>query len=616
MRGIKRGDIVVGEFQHQSINVLDSTRFCYKSLLKVSPKELAFLHLAIIAYQGVKCLSLAPRSSVVVMGQGIIGRLAKLICSALGHQTVVIVRTEEKKRLLRGESCFTAADLQTDNMILGPDAIVDSTGDPTAIKSAVELSKIGGVISLLGSNRGLTKDFPIGICATKKLKVIGSHIFGSINEKVGNQQYKEDARFLEELLAEKKLSFSSLLSVELEASQAACFYSEKLKEKRDMFGCLINWHEQTQRRKITQAKLQENFSEEAVVGQKKLRIGIVGCGDIFETNFNAISQSGVFEVCAALEVNKYRAAEIRGKFKIPVFENIGNFLNATKIDVALISAPNFLHKEIGLKCLNAGLHVLMEKPLAINKDDALTLIAGAREKSLAISTFYSYRYRPEFRILRELYDKGALGKFQSSNIIANYYRKPSYWFGGSSKYDLNWRAMKNRSGGGVLLMNLIHYLDLFENIFDFLPQESGSTFGYQNKQIDIEDSVMVHYKTVAGETLNLSGSTIGRGSSGDFRGKQNEYINVYGNCGQVIIQNGEVTFYSTKSFSKYTAQKWHTFKPSQIKNFRSEFLRNFYSKILSKEYLSYSDTGLGSLSSCLQAYQEGENQHETRRIPA
>jgi predicted dehydrogenase len=126
-------------------------------------------------------------------------------------------------------------------------------------------------------------------------------------------------------------------------------------------------------------------------------------------------------------------------------------------DAVLICTPHYAHTTIGIAALESGHHVLVEKPISVHKADCERLIAAHRDKSLVFAAMFNQRTDPHYRMIKRLVDEGELGDFlRISWIITDWFRPQAYYDSGG------WRATWAGEGGGVLLNQCPHQLDLLQ----------------------------------------------------------------------------------------------------------------------------------------------------------
>jgi predicted dehydrogenase len=185
-----------------------------------------------------------------------------------------------------------------------------------------------------------------------------------------------------------------------------------------------------------------------------LRFAVIGVGaGVFSMHFPAIKQPFVdlVGVCDIREeIGQQRAAMLGA----PFFADYRQMVGELKPDVAVVITPHYCHAEIAIHCLEAGCHVLVEKPMALEVAEADAMIAAARKSGRLLAVNFQHRQRPEVRAARKLIQNGRLGKLQRLNMVTPWPRSAAY-YGQAS-----WRATWPGEGGGVLMNQAPHDLDL------------------------------------------------------------------------------------------------------------------------------------------------------------
>jgi predicted dehydrogenase len=172
------------------------------------------------------------------------------------------------------------------------------------------------------------------------------------------------------------------------------------------------------------------------------------------------------------------------------------------IDAIIIATPHFSHTSIGIAALKAGLHVLVEKPISVHKADAEKLIAAHTNKKQVFAAMFNQRTDPYYIAIRDLVRTGALGPIRRINwTITNWFRTHAYYASGG------WRATWAGEGGGVLLNQCPHNLDLFSWMFGQPKRvRAFCSFGRYH-DIEVEDDVTAYLEYPDGATATFITST-------------------------------------------------------------------------------------------------------------
>ena len=186
-----------------------------------------------------------------------------------------------------------------------------------------------------------------------------------------------------------------------------------------------------------------------------MRAAIVGLGMAVTPHARSLADlAGRVEVACAYSPSAARRAAFAAKFPFPQCDRLETILADRSIGIVLVLTPPNTHLELVERCAAAGKHVLLEKPLEITTARAERLVAACRKADIKLGIVLQHRFRPAAEKLAELLRTDALGRLVSASASVPNWRPQSY-------YDQPGRGTRERDGGGVLLTQAIHTLDLF-----------------------------------------------------------------------------------------------------------------------------------------------------------
>lgn len=274
----------------------------------------------------------------------------------------------------------------------------------------------------------------------------------------------------------------------------------------------------------------------------QVRLGIVGMGNMGGSHAKNILANKINR-CVLGAVCDIDPARFKDYPDTPQFTTHQKMLRSGKVDAILIATPHYAHPVVGLAAFKAGIHVLSEKPLAVHKADCERFIAGHAATKLVFAEMFNQRTDPYYIKIRELVRSGELGAIRRINwIITNWFRSETYYASGG------WRATWAGEGGGVLLNQCPHNLDIFQWIFG-LPRRVRATCSlgrYHN--IEVEDDVTAYMEYDTGTTAVFITST------GEAPGTNR--LEIAGENGKLVYENGIITFtrneVPTTEFSRTT----------------------------------------------------------------
>lgn len=190
----------------------------------------------------------------------------------------------------------------------------------------------------------------------------------------------------------------------------------------------------------------------------RIRIGIIGLGNAVEPHAKSLLDlKDRVEVVAAASRSEERIKAFAARFPFPVTTDIDGVLGASDVDAVWILTPPNSHLELVREAARGRKHVLLEKPLDITLDRAEAIVAGMRGAGLTLGVTLQHRFRPASLRLKALLDEGALGRIGAASCTVPWWRPQAY-------YEQPGRCTLARDGGGVLITQAIHTLDLFRSL--------------------------------------------------------------------------------------------------------------------------------------------------------
>lgn len=274
---------------------------------------------------------------------------------------------------------------------------------------------------------------------------------------------------------------------------------------------------------------------------KKVKLGVIGLGGMGSSHLTTIKECDDINLVAICDILKDVADEQAKKYDVKAYYDADEMMNSGDIDAVLIATPHYAHTPLAKAAFKAGLHVLSEKPIAVHKADAEEMIAAHKEHpELKFAAMFQMRTGDVYKKIKNMVDNGKIGKLMRVNwIITNWFRSQSYYDGGG------WRATWEGEGGGVLLNQCPHQLDLFQWFFG-MPSKVrafGTLGKYHN--IEVEDDVTAYCEFDEG----FSGVFIT--STGEAPGTNR--LEITGDKGRVVLENGKLSFdRSTISVEEFT----------------------------------------------------------------
>jgi predicted dehydrogenase len=262
---------------------------------------------------------------------------------------------------------------------------------------------------------------------------------------------------------------------------------------------------------------------------KNVRLGIIGMGNMGKHHADyllagEVPRAELTAVCSTspTKLEKYKAAKI--------FDDGEKLIRSGAVDAVVIATPHYQHTTLGIVALEAGVHVMVEKPISAHKADAERLLAVRRKHpKLVFGAMFQFRIEPRYLKLKKLIDDGELGDIVRINwIITDWYRTEAYYASGG------WRATWKGEGGGVLLNQCLHQLDTLQWLVGMPARVRGFCQIGRYHNIEVEDNVSIFMEWKNGATGIFVSST------GETPGTNR--FEIAGTRGKIVLENNKLTF--------------------------------------------------------------------------
>lgn len=277
---------------------------------------------------------------------------------------------------------------------------------------------------------------------------------------------------------------------------------------------------------------------------EKVKLGIIGVGQQGGTYTSIITGKNVNPIGGMqlpkmdfknLEIGAFCdiSEEVRNRLKeilpdIPVYENYIDMLDSGNVNAIVTTVPHYLHPEMGIEALNRNIHVLLEKPAGVYTKQVQDVIDVAKtKKDVTFAVFFNQRMNPLYKKLKEIIENGDIGNIRRTNwIITTWYRPQAY-------YNMSdWRATWGGEGGGVLVNQAPHQIDLLQWLCG-MPKKvySNVKYGYM-RDIVVEDEVtaMLDYGNGAtGVFVTCTHDLIGT-----------DRLEILGDKGKIVVEGSKV----------------------------------------------------------------------------
>ncbi len=280
-----------------------------------------------------------------------------------------------------------------------------------------------------------------------------------------------------------------------------------------------------------------------------MKVGIVGVGNIGSAHLAAIAGGQIqgLSLGALCDISEGKRTELKEKYpEAPIYADYKEMIDSGAVDTVIVSVPHVLHAEIAGYALSHGMHTLVEKPVDVSVSRARELNAIAEKSGKVFCIMFNQRNNPLFQKAREIVKSGALGELKRSVwIVTNWYRTQAYYDSG------DWRATWAGEGGGVLLNQAPHNLDIWQWICGMPRSVTAFCTEAKYHRIEVEDDVTIYAEYENGATGCFITTT------GEYPGTNR--LEISGDRGKLVLEGGLLKW-------------WRLAEPESEVRFRSEKL--------------------------------------------
>jgi predicted dehydrogenase len=261
----------------------------------------------------------------------------------------------------------------------------------------------------------------------------------------------------------------------------------------------------------------------------KVRLGIIGLGNIGQHHFTYLT-SGKVDRAEVVAVADAVPAKLEKHKPLATFSDPEALIGSGLVDAVIIATPHYQHTTLGISAMNHGLHVMVEKPISAHKADAERLLAAHKEHpKLVFAGMFQLRAEPRYLKMQKLLKSGELGTLvRMSWIMTDWFRTEAYYASGG------WRATWKGEGGGVLLNQCLHNLDIMQWLLGMPARIRGFCQLGRYHNIEVEDNVSAYLEYANGATGTFVSST------GETPGTNR--FEIVGTRGKLVLEREKLLF--------------------------------------------------------------------------
>ncbi|WP_449539055.1 Gfo/Idh/MocA family protein [Ferdinandcohnia sp. Marseille-Q9671] len=291
---------------------------------------------------------------------------------------------------------------------------------------------------------------------------------------------------------------------------------------------------------------------------QKVKFGIVGSGHIAHTHIKSILENKNAEVVAIYSRNKGTVQELGDTYNLRAFTDYQEFLTTSGVDIVSILTPHGTHADLGIMAAKAGKHVVVEKPIDVSMEKTNHLIEACEKAGVTLSGIFQHRFNENVRNLKKAAENGDLGQVNFGAARTTIFRSQEYYDSGK------WRGTWDMDGGGPLINQGIHYIDLLLYIMGPVEEVHAYCATRAHERIEVEDIGVATVKFKSGALGLIEANTTA------YPGYSST-LDIFGTDGSVVLENGNVKEWNFKSGLEYEVQQ----KGNDTTSNKTSFIRQY-----------------------------------------
>lgn len=259
----------------------------------------------------------------------------------------------------------------------------------------------------------------------------------------------------------------------------------------------------------------------------KYGFGVIGCGLISGVHCKAIKNIENANLIAVSDINENAARSRAEEYGTDYYTDYAQLLGRDDIDVVCICTPSGLRRDIAIAAARHGKNIIVEKPIEISIDRINSILEECELNGVSIAGIFSLRYNEVYRILKKAVSLDRFGKLILGDVFIKWYRDQKY-------YDsAPWRGTWELDGGGSLMNQSIHYIDLLQWIMGPVDEVYGACGMLNHERVEVEDTATAVVKFKNGAQGIIEGTT------STYPGISSR-MEIHGQKGSVLIENNTI----------------------------------------------------------------------------
>lgn len=261
---------------------------------------------------------------------------------------------------------------------------------------------------------------------------------------------------------------------------------------------------------------------------EKLRFALIGCGVIGPTHAEAIRSLPDAELVAVADIVPAQAQKLAERYEVKAYSDVEEMLTRERLDVVNICLPSGLHGKFACQAMRTGKHVIIEKPMEIRLAAIDEMLRVQREANVKLAVISQHRFDPASLSVHELVEQQAFGRLVLANALVPWWRSQAYYDSGS------WRGTWALDGGGVLMNQAIHSIDLLQWLMGPVKSIYASTDTLVHR-METEDVAVAVLRFTNGALGTIAATT------GAYPGVTTR-VEIFGDKGSAVIEDDRLSY--------------------------------------------------------------------------
>lgn len=230
-----------------------------------------------------------------------------------------------------------------------------------------------------------------------------------------------------------------------------------------------------------------------------MNFGLIGCGAIARFHAEAIGMTEGAVLAGVADARPEAAKSFAADYQIHAYQSVEELLSSPAIDAVCICTPSGLHAPLAIQAAEHGKHMVIEKPVALTVDSANEIIAACEKNHVTVAVVSQLRFSPDVQCVKQLVESGEMGQIISAGLEMKYFRSDEYYAAS------NWRGTWKMDGGGALMNQGIHGVDIMSFVMGGVKSVSGQIKTLA-KKIEVEDTAVAALEFVNGALGTITAS--------------------------------------------------------------------------------------------------------------